>query len=88
MMPVSVDALRGPDYIESLMECFVSLGEIDSALILMEELLTRSSSFGLGLVFVNPDYKEVLNHPGFASLVRRDGNEYHKRLYEERVGPL
>ena len=79
---------RGVAPLRTLIDIHIIAGKYDSALQVIEKLLSVPAEFDLGTFFLDPDYRQLIHEPGFADLVRKYGNEYHKKLYQEKVGPL
>ncbi|UCC45339.1 MAG: protein kinase [Candidatus Zixiibacteriota bacterium] len=88
MRPLSTNAMRATQSMMELFNVYVYLGELDTALVRAEQLLSMPSELGLGLLLVDPDYKHLIQYPGFARLVSEYGDEHQTELYEQKVGPL
>jgi serine/threonine protein kinase/Tfp pilus assembly protein PilF len=86
MRPLATNAMRATNSMMELFNVYVYLGALDTALVRAEELLSMPSELSFGLLMTDPDYKDLIRHPGFAHLVEEFGDEYQKRLYRERVG--
>jgi len=84
--PLDQYVTRGFGPLKALIDIHCTFHEYDSALVIMENLLNRNGESDLGLYLIDPDYTELRKELGFARLVRDYGNEYHKRLYREKVG--
>ncbi len=88
LMPMSRDALDGTDHLIQLFYCYVFFGEFENANNQAEKILQVPAYFDIGQLLLDPDTRKFIKHPGFARLVSEYGNEYHKRLYIEKVGQL
>ncbi len=88
LMPMSKDAVDGTEPLKHLFYCYVFLGEYENATNQAEKVLAVPAIGDIGYCLLDPDTREFIKHPGFARLVREYGNEYHKRLYTEKVGQL
>ncbi len=88
LRPLSINAMRATESMMELFNVYVYLGELDTAIVRAEELLSMPSRLGIGLLLTDPDYKYLIRHPGFDRLVREYGDEYQKRLYRKKVGSI
>ena len=69
LVPVSLDALDGPFYLEDLAEIYTIVGEHDEALNLIEDLLHRPGMFGIHELVNSRDWDPLRDHPSYAELV-------------------
>ncbi len=88
LMPMSKDAIDGTRPLIHFFYCYVFLGEYENATNQAGKILQTPAMFDIGYLLLDPDTREFIKHPSFAQLVSEYGNEYHRRLFEERVGPL
>ncbi len=88
MMPMSKDAFDGMNNIIALFDCYVHLKDFDKAIEQAEKILQTPAYFDLGMLLLDQDMRHLIKVPDFSRLVQEYGNEYHKELYEEKVGPL
>jgi len=88
LMPMSKDAIDGTFYLIQLFYCYVFLGEFENATDQAEIILKVPAYFDIGHLLLHPDTQEFIKHPGFARLVGEYGNEFHRQLFEEKVGAL
>ena len=69
MMPVSRDAIRGPQIIRSLAQVYSLVGEIDAAVEQLE-ILTKTSPYPVPLSLrSHPDWDSLRDHPRFQALL-------------------
>jgi serine/threonine protein kinase/tetratricopeptide (TPR) repeat protein len=88
MMPLSRDSWDGMDPIMALFDCYVFLGDFDKAVEQAEKILQMPAYFDLGLILLDPDFRYFIKYPGFARLIEEYGNDYHKKIYAEKVGSI
>ncbi len=69
LLPVSLDALAGPDYIEHLAEIYTIVGEHDEALALLEHLLEIPGYSSIGALRFHRKWDPLREHPRFQALV-------------------
>jgi tetratricopeptide (TPR) repeat protein len=86
--PLDPYVTRGFRPLISLIDVHCTFKEYDSALVIIEKLINLNGNFDLGTYLIDPDYRQLIKEPGFADIVRKYGNRYHKRLYQEKVGSL
>jgi tetratricopeptide (TPR) repeat protein len=88
MVPKTKISNEGLDSRRIFFNAYVYLDDLDNAIEQAEALLQGPAEFDLGLHFLDPDYKDLIKHPKYANLVHKYGNEYHKKLYRDKVGSL
>jgi tetratricopeptide (TPR) repeat protein len=71
LMPISKDAMDGPDQAIELAKIYTRVGEADKALDLIEELLSIPSLLSLGLLRLDPDWDPLRDHPRFQALLEK-----------------
>ena len=67
-LPVSKDALDGPDYVANLAQIYVMVGEYDAAIDQLEYLLSIAR-LSIPYLRINPDWAPLRNHPRFIKLL-------------------
>lgn len=70
LLPVSRDALSGPQWLLALVEVYVRTGEYDAALDQLEYLLSIPSPVSIPLLRVDPLYAPLRGNPRFERLLR------------------
>ena len=73
-LPISADAVEGPELAEGAMEVYAHVGEYDLALELLEILLSGSSNISVPLVRVDPLWDPMREDPRFVRLVEEYGD--------------
>jgi tetratricopeptide (TPR) repeat protein len=71
LLPVSEDALVGPDVLRTLAETYVMVGEYDAAIDQLDYLLSIPSRVSVPLLRVDPIYDPLRDHPRFQALVEK-----------------
>ncbi|UCH63644.1 MAG: tetratricopeptide repeat protein [Fidelibacterota bacterium] len=71
LMPVSLDALHGPWYIEDLAEIYTIVGEHDEALNLLEQLLEIPCYTSIGELRFHRVWDPLREHPRFQALLEK-----------------
>jgi len=72
--PLSKDALYGADMLLQLSKGYARLGEADSALALIDTLLSIPSQLTVPRLKMDPDYKLLRDKPGFKAILNKFGN--------------
>jgi tetratricopeptide (TPR) repeat protein len=88
MVPKTKIVNEGGDSRKFFFDAYVYLDDLENAVKQAEILLQGPAEFDLGNHLLDPDYKDLIKYPKYADLVRKYGNAYHKKVYEEKVGPL
>jgi len=71
LYPVSKDALNGPDYVYSLAEIYVMVGEYDAAIDQIEYLLSIPCLFSIPLLQIDPTWDPLRDHPRYQKLLKK-----------------
>ena len=71
LLPVSLDALDGPFYLEYLAEIYTIVGEHDEALALLEHLLEIPSSTSIGALKFHRVWDPLRENPRFKALLEK-----------------
>jgi serine/threonine protein kinase/tetratricopeptide (TPR) repeat protein len=70
LLPVSKDAVEGPDYVRNLAQIYVMVGDYDSAIDQLEYLLSIPSlNFSISYMRIDPTWASIRNHPRFQKLL-------------------
>jgi serine/threonine protein kinase/tetratricopeptide (TPR) repeat protein len=70
LLPVSKDAVEGPDYVRNLAQIYVMVGDYDSAIDQLEHLLSIPSLyFSISYMRIDPTWATLRNHPRFQRLL-------------------
>jgi len=69
LMPISKDAVDGPDQAIELAKIYSRVGEADKALDLIDELLAIPSWLSVGLLRLDPVWDPLRDHPRFQALL-------------------
>ena len=69
LLPVSKDAIWGPDLIENLASIYVLVGEQNAAIDQLEYLLSIPSQISVPLLRIDPRWDPLRTHPRFQKLV-------------------
>ena len=69
LLPVSLDAIFGPDYLEDLAEIYTIAGEYDEALEILEHLLEIPCWTSIGALRFHRVWDPLREHPRFKALV-------------------
>ncbi len=73
LMPISRDALIGPQRIEDLAIIYTMVGEYDTAINQLEYLLSIPSCVSVHYIRVNPTWDPLRDHPRFQRLIAEGG---------------
>jgi len=71
LYPVSKDALNGPDYVYSLAEIYVMVGEYDAAIDQIEYLLSIPYTLSVPLLKIDPTWDPLREYPRFKRLLKK-----------------
>ncbi len=74
LLPVSKDALWGPDLLQSLAFIYVLVGEKEAALDQIEYLLSIPCELTVSLLRIEPRWDPLRNHPRFQKLLATRDN--------------
>ncbi|MBN2355316.1 hypothetical protein JXO59_04345 [candidate division KSB1 bacterium] len=69
LLPVSRDAMLGPDYLYDLAEIYTIVGDHEAAIDKLEVLLKIPAGVHIGSLKVNPVWNPLRNHPRFQILL-------------------
>jgi serine/threonine-protein kinase len=72
MVPISRDALAGPELVRFLAEIYVKCGNYDAAIDQIQTLLSVPSYMSVGLLRVDPIWDPIRSNPRFQRLL--EGN--------------
>jgi hypothetical protein len=72
VLPVSKDAVQGPDEVATLADIYIMVGEYDRAIDRIEYLLSISSLMSRPLLEVDPLYDPLRDNPRFQQLLARE----------------
>jgi serine/threonine-protein kinase len=73
LIPESTDAFDGPVCTQRLAEVYVTVGEHDKAIELLDGLLTRPTQVTVATVKVNPIWDPVRQDPRFIAMLKKHG---------------
>jgi adenylate cyclase len=73
LLPETKDAFDGPAMTENLAEVYAILGNADSAVDILDGLLTRPSSVTVEILKLNPVWDHIRSNPRFAELLTKHG---------------
>jgi non-specific serine/threonine protein kinase len=74
-LPISADAIEGPELAEGAMEVYASVGEYDLALELLEVLTSVPSNMSVPLIRLDPLWDPMREDPRFVRLLEEYGEE-------------
>jgi serine/threonine protein kinase/tetratricopeptide (TPR) repeat protein len=73
LLPVSKDAVDGPDYVQNLAQIYVMVGDYDSAIGQLEYLLSiPSGGISIPYLRIDPTWAPLRDHPRFQKLLARN----------------
>ncbi len=75
LLPVSLDALAGPFYLENLAEIYTIVGEYEAAIDLLEKLVKMPTGVSVGALRFRRVWDPLREHPRFQALVARYGEQ-------------
>jgi tetratricopeptide (TPR) repeat protein len=73
LLPESVDAFDGPMATQTLAEVYVTVGEYDKALALVDGLLSRPGQLTVALLKIHPLWDPIRDNPRFIELLKKHG---------------
>ena len=76
VMPISRDAVEGALIANKAAEIFVTVGEYEAALDLLDELLSVPSLLSVNLLRLDPIWNPLRNNPDFKGLIEKYSKEY------------
>jgi hypothetical protein len=68
-LPVSVDALDGPDIIYQAAAVMTKVGRLDRAVELLEELFAGPGEVTVAYLRIDPYFDALREHPGYEAIV-------------------
>ena len=71
LVPVSKDAVEGPDYVSELANIYVIVGEYEEAINQIDYLLSIPSYFSVQLLRLDPVWDPLREHPRFQQLLKK-----------------
>jgi serine/threonine protein kinase/Flp pilus assembly protein TadD len=71
MCPVSKSAVDGPTHLVSLASVYVTTGEYDKAINILEHILAVSSELSAPVLRMDPRYDPLRDHPRFQALIEK-----------------
>jgi len=71
LMPVSRNTIDGYPYAVNMLRTYVFANEIDSAFKQLDYCLSTPGDFGLGNVYVVPEYRILRDHPEFKTILTK-----------------
>jgi len=72
LLPVTKDAIRGPELVAKLAQIYVKVGDYDSATDQLEYLLSIPTSFvSVPYLRIDPTWAPLRNHPRFQKLIKQ-----------------
>ncbi len=71
LLPLSKDALDGPEYLAHLAETYTIVGDYDAAIDKLEYLLEIPAGVHIGELKVNPVWTPLHTYPGFEKLLKK-----------------
>ncbi|MEE9465047.1 MAG: tetratricopeptide repeat protein [Candidatus Neomarinimicrobiota bacterium] len=75
LLPVSLDALDGPRYLENLAEVYTIVGEHDEALEILKHLLEIPNGTSIGSLKFRRVWDPLREHPRFQALLEKYGEQ-------------
>jgi len=75
LLPLSVDAYSGPEWVENMAAIYVSVGEYDAAIELLERLLDSPGWLSSSLLRIDPTWRPLSEHPRFKALIGRHAKD-------------
>jgi len=69
LMPVTRDAVQGPEGLEGLARVYVMIGDYDAAVEQLEALLSVPSYYSVPLLSIDPIWDPLRDHPRFQALL-------------------
>jgi tetratricopeptide (TPR) repeat protein/tRNA A-37 threonylcarbamoyl transferase component Bud32 len=71
LLPVSRDAVHGPPLLQALMDVYLTLGDADHAIDMLEKLLAVPSEMSITCARVDPHFNPIRQNPRFQALIAR-----------------
>ena len=76
LVPLSRDALFGAEMLNELAQGYVWAGELDSAIAIIDTLLSVPSRLTVPMLMADPDLAPLRNHPRFQALIEKYEKEH------------
>lgn len=73
LLPESIDAFDGPVATQTLAEIYVTVGEYDQALPIIDGLLSRPTQLTVAFIKIHPVYDAIRNDPRFIAILKKHG---------------
>jgi tetratricopeptide (TPR) repeat protein len=73
LLPESIDAFDGPVATQTLAEIYVTGGEYDQALPIIDGLLSRPTQLTVAFIKIHPIYDAIRNDPRFIEILKKHG---------------
>ncbi|MFH1681744.1 MAG: protein kinase [Candidatus Eisenbacteria bacterium] len=73
LIPVSLDAMEGPGYLDALSQFYMAAGDHDKAIDIIERLLEMPGYISVPFLEVHPLYDPLRDHPRFQRLLNKQG---------------
>ncbi len=71
LLPVSKDAMNGPEYVVDFAHTYVMLGDNDAAIDKLDEFLSKPNAWSTNLILRDPAFDKLHDEPGFKALVEK-----------------
>ena len=71
LMPISEDAMAGPDYVRNLATIYAWFGEVDAAVEQFEQYLSVPAPQSIKFILLDPVIDPVRDHPRFQTLLEK-----------------
>jgi TolB-like protein/Flp pilus assembly protein TadD len=71
LLPVSKDAMNGPEYVVDFAHTYMMLGDNDAAIDKLDELFSKPNNWNTNLILRDPAFDNLHNEPAFKALVEK-----------------